>query len=214
MPFLNNCYIWLFTDSNLTMNKQQKILLSTLELVVNQGVSGTPMSLVAKNANVAVGTIYHYYKDKNDIIHEIYRMIRKDFATALMVETKHLNTAKARFGKLWMALYHYYITNPLAFHFYVYIARPPIISAETLEETKAAYQQHAARLQTAIDYKIIRDLPVDILLRMFHDSVTTMVEVKINRAYNIPNEVLENAMSAAWDYLKHPEYDDTQELGL
>jgi len=57
-----------------------------LELVVKQGIHATPMSLVARNAKVAIGTIYHYFESKEEILCEIYKLIRQDFATILIQE--------------------------------------------------------------------------------------------------------------------------------
>jgi len=66
------------------MNKKQKILLTMLELVVEQGVHATPMSQLARESNVAIGTIYHHFENKEQIIEEIYKMIFKDFGVVLM----------------------------------------------------------------------------------------------------------------------------------
>ena len=55
------------------MDKKQRIIITMLELVVKQGVYATPMSQVAKEANVAVGTIYHYFNNKQEILEEIYK---------------------------------------------------------------------------------------------------------------------------------------------
>ena len=42
-------------------DKREAILKSTLELIKDNGFHGTPISLIAKNAGVASGTIYHYF---------------------------------------------------------------------------------------------------------------------------------------------------------
>src|SRR5690606_31556619 len=53
-------------------DKKKAIFESTLELIKENGFHGTPMSLVAKNACVAAGTIYHYFKSKDELICELY----------------------------------------------------------------------------------------------------------------------------------------------
>lgn len=52
--------------------------------MVKQGVHATPMSQIAKEAGVAVGTIYHYFNNKEEIIEEIYTIICKDFGVVMM----------------------------------------------------------------------------------------------------------------------------------
>ena len=58
--------------------KKQDILDTTLALVVRQGLHATPMAQIAQESNVAVGTIYHYFSSKEEIIHELYLGIHQD----------------------------------------------------------------------------------------------------------------------------------------
>ena len=48
--------------------KKKAILKSTLKLIKDNGLHGTTVSLISKNAGVASGTIYHYFPGKDDII--------------------------------------------------------------------------------------------------------------------------------------------------
>lgn len=50
-----------------TADKRKAILETTLELIRQYGLQGTPISLIAKNANVAAGTIYRYFQNKEAI---------------------------------------------------------------------------------------------------------------------------------------------------
>ena len=59
-------------------DKRKSILDSTLELIRQNGFQGTPISLIAKNAGVAAGTIYHYFENKEAIIIELHDVIRKE----------------------------------------------------------------------------------------------------------------------------------------
>ena len=49
-------------------DKKQAIFESTLALIRDHGFHGAPMSLVAKNAGVAAGTIYHYFESKEALL--------------------------------------------------------------------------------------------------------------------------------------------------
>ena len=64
-------------------DKKKAILESTLELIRNNGFQGTPISLIAANAGVASGTIYHYFNSKDEIIVELYHLVRKEMLAAM-----------------------------------------------------------------------------------------------------------------------------------
>ena len=50
------------------MTKKEKILETTLQLIAKNGLNASPMSMIAKEANVATGTIYHHFKSKEEIM--------------------------------------------------------------------------------------------------------------------------------------------------
>lgn len=57
-------------------DKIEGIFKSTLALIREHGFHGTPMSQIAKSADVAIGTIYHYFPSKEGLILELYDYCR------------------------------------------------------------------------------------------------------------------------------------------
>ncbi|ERJ59257.1 TetR/AcrR family transcriptional regulator [Sphingobacterium paucimobilis] len=60
-----------FTD------KIECIFKHTLALIKENGFHGTPMSMIAKNSDVAIGTIYHYFPSKENLILELFSYCKK-----------------------------------------------------------------------------------------------------------------------------------------
>jgi len=52
--------------------KRSEIMQSALELIAEKGFIGAPMAMIADKAHVGIGTIYHYFKDKDTLINELY----------------------------------------------------------------------------------------------------------------------------------------------
>ena len=62
------------------INKEEKknsIALSCINLFCEKGIQQTSIEEIAKNANVAKGTIYLYFKNKDEIIFTIWDMLTK-----------------------------------------------------------------------------------------------------------------------------------------
>lgn len=55
------------------INKQRRILHAASELFAAQGIETTSVNDIVKEANVAKGTFYVYYKDKQELISQILR---------------------------------------------------------------------------------------------------------------------------------------------
>ena len=65
------------------MSKRDLILQTTLELITELGFHATPMSLIIKKSDVASGTIYHYFKSKEN--EGTWFMIRLPLASEFVV---------------------------------------------------------------------------------------------------------------------------------
>lgn len=90
------------------MNKRESILEATLELIKDHGFHGCPMSMVAKNSNVAAGTIYHHFKNKDDLIMELYHyVVGKLVNVATEADDASLDF-KTRFMQFWHTMKRFY----------------------------------------------------------------------------------------------------------
>ncbi|RFM27243.1 TetR/AcrR family transcriptional regulator [Deminuibacter soli] len=107
-------------------NKMTTIQEKALEMIVNEGFDGLSMQKLARAAGVSPATIYIYFKDRDDLIIQLYLQQRDlffnaiieglnedmDFATALKVQWKN----RARFA----------IENPQTTHFLEHITYTPL----------------------------------------------------------------------------------------
>lgn len=92
-------------------DKQKAIFDSTLALIRDHGFHGTTMSLVAKKAGVAAGTIYHYFESKDALISELYKRNRKLTTEVIDKSLDEQLSFKENFYSLWTALYQFYTDN-------------------------------------------------------------------------------------------------------
>ena len=54
-------------------NKQQRIKEAMVSLILREGIDGTSISKIAKEAGVSAATIYVYYENKEEMLAEIFR---------------------------------------------------------------------------------------------------------------------------------------------
>ncbi len=93
-------------------DKQKAILAGTLALISERGFHNTPMSLIARRSGVSAGIIYHYFENKDDLIHTLYQHIKKEFSAALMVGNPQEHPWPDHLKLIWMNAYRYYISHP------------------------------------------------------------------------------------------------------
>ncbi|MCG9731899.1 TetR/AcrR family transcriptional regulator [Shewanella sp. Isolate13] len=54
------------------MSKKQKIIEIATRLFSEHGFENTPVSLICDTAEVSKGAVFHYFKNKNDILREVF----------------------------------------------------------------------------------------------------------------------------------------------
>ncbi|MCL5244567.1 TetR/AcrR family transcriptional regulator [Cellulophaga sp. 20_2_10] len=69
-----------------SIDKRNALIKATIELVNNNGFHATPLSKVAKMANVSPATIYLYFENKQDLVNKTYIEVKEKF-TAYAFET-------------------------------------------------------------------------------------------------------------------------------
>lgn len=98
------------------LNKKEAIFESTLKLINEHGFHGTPMSQIAVHANVATGTIYHYFSSKDELILELFKYCREKTNDHVFNVVQSLSY-KEKFFYIWSRLVDYYIANKEIFWF-------------------------------------------------------------------------------------------------
>lgn len=65
-------------------NKRKAILESAMELFAVRGIAHTPTAAISASAQIAEGTLFTYFKTKDDLINELYRELRKEMDRELV----------------------------------------------------------------------------------------------------------------------------------
>jgi len=63
--------------------KRQAILDAAVELFADRGIGHSPTSAISSSAGVAEGTLFTYFKTKDELLNELYRDMRKEIDQAM-----------------------------------------------------------------------------------------------------------------------------------
>ena len=96
------------------LKDEQKIDLffaSTLTLVGQVGLVGLTMPLIAKQSGVATGTLYIYFKNKDDLIHALYKEVKNRFGTTIFIGFSPGLPVQEGFRVIWENSLRYAVSN-------------------------------------------------------------------------------------------------------
>ncbi|MBN2380487.1 TetR/AcrR family transcriptional regulator [candidate division WOR-3 bacterium] len=179
-------------------DKRAAIFTATVELIAEKGFHGAPMSEIAQRAKVSVGTIYHYFKSKDDLIMKLHVDIKTRFAEALLVGDDEGMEPYQRFYNLWRNMVKHLASNPAERAFISQFDNSPYEKTCGTDQHFATFARTVVFIQYGIDNGMLKPLPVIVIMEAtlaLANAVTRLESIGLT----IDDEMLKTTCRMAWD---------------
>jgi TetR/AcrR family transcriptional repressor of multidrug resistance operon len=181
--------------------KKRAVLDSALMLFQNNGFHGAPMSLIAKNAGVATGTIYHYFESKDELIVELFKYINGQLRQVVLTDNNEGIAYKERFFQVWESIFNYYVQNPGVLMFLEqYLCSP--YSNSTIEESERLPVIMAKFFQEGIDGGYLKAIDVKYMRVAFFGSLRTTARRYLACENQFTADDQQKVAQLIWDGIK------------
>ncbi|WP_130406392.1 TetR/AcrR family transcriptional regulator [Thalassococcus sp. S3] len=134
-----------------TGDKPGAIRQATVDEVSAVGSTAVSVNKVADRAGVSVGTIYRYYRTKDDLLFDVFLQVKRDLHSTMMAAAGDKVGAEARLKAMWFALVDYGFRAPGDFLLVELLSsetKPPFLEHEELRSINATVP---AEIQSGID---------------------------------------------------------------
>ena len=81
-------------------DKRKAILEAAIRVFTEQGITNAPTSAISRAAGVAEGTLFTYFRSKNDLMNGLYFELRQEFNRSL-TDFPHHGNARTRLRYVW-----------------------------------------------------------------------------------------------------------------
>jgi AcrR family transcriptional regulator len=156
-------------------DKQEAILATALTLFTDRGFFGTPTSLISKEAGVATGTLFFYFKTKEDLIDTLYRQVKSEAAQAMGRGLAKEKTPLAKLRRLGHNAVAWGIENPKKLKFMEQFAHSPFVSTTAQEEGMSHFLFMQDLVQDGIRQGTIRDIDKALLFCMMASALNGLI---------------------------------------
>lgn len=186
-------------------DKRKEILSAALKLFVEYGFHGTPTSKIAAEAGVANGTLFHYYKTKEDLVIVLYNDIKQELNSFILSKTSCSESLETKFKTMFIHTIYWALDNRekfyyiQQFHFSPHLAK---ISPETIDEQSTC---HTRLIEAGINAKLLKQLPVEFLLTVVSSHVFGIYQYLTKVGYSDAKQkkVIEDAYEMLWDMISN-----------
>lgn len=180
-----------------SMTKRDQILSTTTLIIAQEGVDGGPMSQIAKRAGVAVGTIYHHFESKEEIINEIYYSIRKRVGDVIIERSQGQKDYKEEFKSVTLGMYNYYVEHPIEYTFLLQLEYSPIITAETRLNSEKFFAPIFEFYQRGMALGILIEMDLMLMGMITYNNIKTLVDLKL-KGYDLSAKLVDQGIEYSW----------------
>lgn len=186
-------------------DKRSEILHSALELIAVNGFHGAPMSMIAEQANVAMGTIYRCFESKELLIQELRNELEERFREAVMREFPAGRPLRERFLHVSRVFVQYCLAAPLDFRFLEQFHNSPYGVAYRRDQILGNNDTGVLQelLEEAQREQILKPLPRTVLCALIFGPLLCLVRDQILGFAELDQSLIDRTVEACWDAIRH-----------
>lgn len=190
--------IRLISQSGIPMNqkipqKKQAILKAALTLFNERGFDGTPTSLIAKEAGVATGTLFHYFKTKEELINSLYLSIKDDMLAELVKLIEKETTLEGKLERAFKDSIYIDLKNPEYYKFYSQFCYSPYITKLTKEQAMQRFEFLINLFKQAQQDGVLQTYSMEFIFEIIAGIYKATVEHLINNPEEDAQTYIDNA---------------------
>lgn len=183
-------------------DKLIRIFNATLSLTGKVGIAGLQMSSIAKEASIATGTLYLYFKNKKELLNALYHKLQKESAPALIDEISHL-PIDIQLYKMWKIALERLVANNLRIVFLEQFLISPYVS-EANRKLDTRFKDYLRKLlDKGKKEGLIKDKDSNMCISLIIGYLRNYSSYLVNEKDGILTEkIIDQSFSLCWEALK------------
>lgn len=183
-----------------SVDKREAIFCATIKLLAKYGFHGFSVKQLAEEAGIATGTIYLYFKDRDQLIRDLNTQIINDFVIAINANHNSENTLKQQYQRMCCNLWKFCIENPCITHSKAQFDHlPPDILRTQRSQAWDGLKPLKHLFEQGRKSKQIKSLSDDILISLSFEPYLFLARQHLLDIIKVDSEKLTHIIEASWD---------------
>ena len=182
--------------------KTDQIFLAALGLVKEKGLAGITMCEIAREVGMATGTLYIYFKNKDELINILFAECRKASAEKYFQNYDPAQLFKLGFTKVWMNILKFRIANFEEFFFMDRCYYSPFTNECTIKLTRQMIQPLFKLIERGRDENVFKDVHTFSLLTFMIGSINEGVKNAHHSRKPLTRKIIAAMFTMCWEGMK------------
>jgi AcrR family transcriptional regulator len=156
-------------------DKRNAILSAATEVFAARGL-GAATSAISQAAGLAEGTLFTYFKTKDDLVNALYRELKLELADAMMSDFPRRASVRRRFQHVWDRYAEWGIANPRQYTVLQQITVWGGLTEESRRAGIAPFLEIEKVAETAVAEHVFLDRPLELIAATLSALAETTIQ--------------------------------------
>lgn len=184
------------------IDKREAIMQAAMVLIADQGFHGTPTSQIADKAGTGVGTIYRYFKDKDELIEAIHEQAHALFLAIFAASYEPNKPVRENYIVIFSALIRLFIAHPFEIKFMEQYYNSPYGIEKKRGEEVECDKPLFALFEQGKQQQVIKNFPHEVLMGLSFGPLLFLVRDHLNGFVNLNDQTINEIVESTWDAIK------------
>jgi AcrR family transcriptional regulator len=186
------------------MDKKEIILGAALRLFAENGFHGTATAKIAQEANVATGTLFNYFRTKDELIYGLYHSILKECDNYIDERLTSYSISKDSFRSIFETTLFWSLENPLHYQYLQQFNYSPyskkVVSKAVSQEEHPLF----VLIKNGIDLVLIKQMPILFIHSLFSAQINGLYYYIIsnNLSKDEQEDLIKEAFEMFWKMIE------------
>lgn len=185
-----------------SINKRNALIKATIELVNNDGFHATPMSKIAKMANVSPATIYLYFENKQDLVNKTYIDVKSVYTNYAFATYDNTISVEKGFETIWKRIAEFKLQESENALFLAQCDNTPMIDEPSRQEGIRHLQPLLDLWERGKKEGIIKPISNYLLYAYAINPLSFLMISQKRGAFKMGETEIEEAYKSAWNSIK------------
>lgn len=185
------------------MDKRDLIIHAALKLFVDNGFHGTATGKIAQEAGVANGTLFQYFKTKDELVIALYIRFKDELAEHISKNTASNAGIKETLKTQVLSSLYWALDNPAKFHFIQQFHTSPYIGQVEQEVLNKQVEPHLTLIRKGIEQGVLKPLPAELVYSLVSSQVFGLYQFVTSQQLSKAkqHETIQTTFEMLWDML-------------
>jgi AcrR family transcriptional regulator len=159
-------------------DKRNAILGAAARVFAERGL-GAATAAISGAAGVAEGTLFTYFKTKDELVNALYREIKMELADAMMSGFPRKKSVRQRFQHIWDCFVNWGVANPVQRRVLALLEVSDTLTEESKRAGLAPFVEIETMAHDAIEQRILQDIPLEFIGRTMQALAATTMDFMV-----------------------------------